>query len=92
MDEPNIIPEFEMLGPSTGHAEMIARFHCPIGCGWRHDEPADPGPGRIILPVGFTATDLSGAMSLNAEAGWLAFRSRVEAAITDHFETAHPGY
>ena len=28
----------------------VARFRCPRGCGWFHDEPTDPGPSRSSSP------------------------------------------
>ncbi|MFB7671294.1 hypothetical protein ACFC26_07735 [Kitasatospora purpeofusca] len=86
--EPNITPEPDLIravGPAF-------RFHCPLSCGWFHDEPLDtPGdPTRIILPAAFSLEDLDGALTLNAEAAGLAFRTRVEDAVTGHYASQHP--
>lgn len=70
----------------------IARFHCPLGCGWHHDETTDPGPmGPLLLPANFTTDDLSAAMSSQAEVRGNNFRLRVELAIAGHFDAVHPG-
>ncbi|MFI1485809.1 hypothetical protein [Streptomyces sp. NPDC020747] len=70
----------------------IARFRCPLECGWHHDESTDPGPmGPLLLPANFTADDLSAAMSSQAEVRGNNFRLRVELAISEHFDAAHPG-
>ncbi|WP_458089559.1 hypothetical protein [Streptomyces malaysiensis] len=68
----------------------IARFRCPLGCGWWHDENPGLESSRLILPVGFTRQDLSDALSLNAEASGLALRDRVERAIVQHYRERHP--
>jgi hypothetical protein len=68
------------------------RFHCPLDCGWYHDENIDPGPvGSLLLPADFTGEDLSAAITSAAEVRSNNFRLRVEQAISDHFDAAHPG-
>lgn len=70
----------------------VARFHCPLDCGWHHDENTDPGPvGTLLLPAGFTGETLSDAITSAAEVRSNNFRLRVEQAISDHFQAAHPG-
>lgn len=88
------MPEFPRFG--------VARFACPRGCGWGHEEPTDPGPTRLILsakpgadPGASRLADLvdldemSAAMTLEAESRQLAFRARVSAAIEDHYTRMH---
>jgi hypothetical protein len=70
----------------------VARFHCPLDCGWHHDENTDPGPvGSLLLPANFTGEDLSAAITSAVEVRSNDFRLRVEQAISDHFDAAHPG-
>ncbi|MGW5426903.1 hypothetical protein ACWET9_06700 [Streptomyces sp. NPDC004059] len=70
----------------------VVRFHCPLDCGWHHDENTDPGPvGSLLLPADFTGDDLSAAITSAAEVRSNNFRLRVEQAISDHFNAAHPG-
>lgn len=78
---PSIIPypEFPRFG--------VARWSCPRGCGWGYEEPTDPGPHRLILPL----DDIDGMLSLNAEAARLSRQARVEKAISDHYAAEHTG-
>ncbi|MGW1744616.1 hypothetical protein ACWCRD_03150 [Streptomyces sp. NPDC002092] len=70
----------------------VARFHCPLDCGWRHDEGPDVEPmGPLLLPAGFTSDDVSAAISAQADVRANNFRLRVELAISEHFDAAHPG-
>lgn len=70
----------------------VVRFHCPLDCGWRHDENPGLEPmGPLLLPVDFTPDDLSAAITSQAEVSGNNFRLRVEQAIADHFTEAHPG-
>jgi len=70
----------------------VVRFHCPLDCGWYHDENTDPGPvGSLLLPTDFTGEDLSAAITSAAEVRSHNFRLRLEQTISDHFEAAHPG-
>lgn len=83
---PTTIPQPDF--PSFG----VARFHCPLDCGWHHDEhPGLEPTGPLLLPAGFTPDDLSAALSSQAEVSSKNFRLRVEQAIADHFTEAHPG-
>ncbi len=84
--EPTIIPLPEVVFG----AQVIARFRCPLGCGWRHEEPADVGPSRIILPIDFSLKELNEALTFESEVRELAMRTRVEAAITNHYREQHP--
>ncbi|MDV9197029.1 hypothetical protein [Streptomyces sp. Wh19] len=83
--EPSVIPM-----PSYPRRGTL-RFSCPLGCGWHHDE--DPGreaaTERLVVPLD---PDLvSEALTAEANARAQAFKTRVEAAITDHFAEAYPG-
>lgn len=80
---PSVIPqpEFVRVGPLSS----VARFHCPRGCGWWHDEPTDTGPGPLIIP----ADDIEGTITLDAELRGLAMRDRIEQAITGHYAERH---
>lgn len=75
------MPEFPRWG--------VARFRCPRGCGWFHDEPTDPGPQPLIIPVDGGPDDATAMLSLNAEARHLVQRDRIEAALSEHYGTAH---
>jgi hypothetical protein len=86
--EPTIVPQPEIVYPAL--FTVVARFHCPLGCGWWHDEPADPGAMSLILPVGYTHEDVSSALSLNAEARELVLHNRVEQALSEHYRVQHP--
>lgn len=86
-----VIPMPDFVPGSRSRFDGVARFHCPLGCGWWHDEPTDPGPQSLILPEGFTSADLSSMLSLNAEARVLTLHARVEQAISDHYSGRHPG-
>jgi hypothetical protein len=65
----------------------VARYRCPRGCGWFHDESTDVGPSAMILPA--DPQEMDAMLSLNAEARALAYRQRVEAAIAAHYAEAH---
>jgi hypothetical protein len=66
------------------------RFSCPLGCGWYHDEnPSHEPLGTFVVPL--DPAKLEEALTAQADARHEAFRVRVEAAITGHFEQAHPG-
>ncbi|MFE1321625.1 hypothetical protein [Kitasatospora phosalacinea] len=88
MDEPNIIPAPEFLGPMTGHPTLVARFHCPLGCGWWHEEPTDPGPARLPLRPDWTIDWEAHDLVLKARDE--AFRVGVEHAIAEHYRKRHP--
>ncbi|SFD14095.1 hypothetical protein [Streptomyces aidingensis] len=75
------MPEFPRFG--------VARYRCPRGCGWSHDEPTDPGPSALIPPA--DPRELGAMLTLNAEARSLAYQARVEAAIARHYAETHPG-
>lgn len=81
---PSLIPEPDLL-----HGGVV-RFRCPLGCGWRHDENPGLESCRLILPVDFTAQDISDTISVNAEASGLALLDRVERAIVQHYSERHP--
>ncbi|MFE6018674.1 hypothetical protein ACFQ6O_18640 [Streptomyces sp. NPDC056441] len=89
--EPSIIPmpsyPYSLSHPRCG----TLRFSCPLGCGWHHDE--DPGRDaateRLVVPL--DPALVSEALTAQANARAQAFKTRVEAAITDHFAEAHPG-
>jgi hypothetical protein len=83
---PSTIPQPEFL------PGCIARFHCPLACGWHHDESTDPGPmGPLLLPADFTSVNLSAALTSEAEIRGNGLRLRIEQAIAEHFTEAHPG-
>lgn len=85
---PSTVPYPEFVGPFGG----VARFHCPLNCGWFHDENPDPGPmGPLLLPANFTSDDVSAAISSQAEVCGNNFRLHVEQAIAEHFDAVHPG-
>lgn len=90
---PNIIPQPEQPYPLMHPLGGVMRFHCPLDCGWWHDE--NPGmdvrPLRIVVPANPTPEDFSAAISAQAAAEGDRFRARVEEAITDHYVEAHPG-
>lgn len=90
--EPGIIPcpEFPTNSP-PGRLGGIARYRCPLGCPWFHDEPTDPGPlGPLLLPAGFTPADVDAALTAQAAERGRAQHARVEAAITSHYTECHP--
>ncbi|HLL36522.1 MAG TPA: hypothetical protein VK545_22175 [Streptomyces sp.] len=69
-----------------------ARFRCPLGCGWFHEERPDLElPGPVRLPVNPTGEDIARAITAQAEERETARRQRVEQAIAGHREAAHPG-
>lgn len=83
---PTTIPQPDF--PSFG----VVRFQCHLDCGWHHEEQPGLEPmGPLLLPANFTSDDLSAAISSQAEVSANAFRLRVEQAISDHFDAAHPG-
>lgn len=87
--EPSIIPmpdfPYGFRHPLSG----TMRFHCPLGCGWHHDENPSLEPvGPLILPA--DPAKLSEALTAQADARAEAFCRRVELAITGHYAAAHP--
>ncbi|GAA2929982.1 hypothetical protein [Streptomyces enissocaesilis] len=78
--------------PQPGfHPGGIVRYHCPFGCGWSHDEnPSLEPTGPLLLPANFTSGNISDAITSMAEVRGKAYARRVEQAIADHFESAHP--
>lgn len=69
----------------------IVRFHCPLDCGWHHDENPGLKPmGPLLLAADFTTEDLSAAISSQAEVRGNNFRLRIERAIAVHFAETHP--
>ncbi|WNI20371.1 hypothetical protein [Actinacidiphila sp. ITFR-21] len=73
----------------TRIAGQIARYRCPRGCGWFHDEPTDPGPLGLIVAIEPGQDSIGEMISLNAEARSLAYQARVEAAIDEHYAESH---
>lgn len=90
MDHFTIIPEPKFLGPSTGHAFMVARFRCPLDCGWWHDEPTDPNPGPTRLPLRSDGSIDWESHGLVLEAQGELLRAGVEHALTEHYRQHHP--
>ena len=69
----------------------VVRYHCPLDCGWSHDEnPGLEPTGSLLLPANFTGDDVSEALTSMAEVRSKAYARRVEQAIADHFARAHP--
>jgi hypothetical protein len=87
-NRPSIVPHPEVVRRRP--FDIVARYHCSLGCGWWHDESADPGPVSLILPIGYTMKDVDAMLTLNAEARDLAIYSQVEQAISAHFRDQHP--
>jgi hypothetical protein len=86
--EPSTIPmpEFPRMG--------VARFRCPRGCAWFHDEDAARDaaePYALTLPANYTADDVTAAINRNAAARATATRERIERAIAEHDQEAHDG-
>lgn len=85
--EPDVVPVPEFVPGG------IVRFRCAHGCGWHHDE--NPGldaatePYRFRLPDDPTSADISAALTEAADSRALAVRTRVEAAIVDHYREEH---
>jgi hypothetical protein len=73
--------------PGPDIVGLTAHFRCPLGCGWAHTEPTDPGPLRLA----FTPGDLEGAINLDAQARGLYLQERVRAALRGHMTEEHPG-
>jgi hypothetical protein len=84
------IPQPEIVSRGPSRFGDTARYHCPRGCGWWHDEPTDPGPKPLRVPVDFTPADLSAAITANAEAQGRALCARVEQALAEHLRSHHP--
>lgn len=90
LPEPSLIPmpdyPYRLGHPRAG----TIRFRCPLGCGWFHDEHPGAEPmTRLSLPA--DPDRLNEALTAQANARQAAFVARVETAITDHYEQAHPG-
>ncbi|MFD9903895.1 hypothetical protein [Streptomyces sp. NPDC059063] len=81
-------PATTMPAPEFPHAGT-ARYRCPRGCGWWHDESTDPGPAAVILPAGATGDDVGTMLSMNAHAQGLAYQARVEGALARHYAERH---
>ena len=73
----------------TRIAGQTARYRCPRGCGWFHDEPTDPGSLGLIVAIEPGRDSIGEMISLNAEARSLAYQARVEAAISEHYAGSH---
>ncbi|MEC3995025.1 hypothetical protein VSR01_16390 [Actinacidiphila sp. DG2A-62] len=68
-----------------------ARYACPRGCGWFHDEPTDDGaPLRIVVPADPTPDDVTAALTARADARAEQLHARIQEAITGHLADAHP--
>ncbi|MER6334088.1 hypothetical protein ABT298_33240 [Streptomyces sp. NPDC001034] len=68
-----------------------ARFSCPLGCGWYHDERPDLDAAAQPLVVPLDPDRIEDALTAQADARAEALCARVERAVADHFEQAHPG-
>lgn len=91
LPEPTIIPSPEFPYGLRSPGAGTARFLCPLGCGWYHEEdPAAEQLGPLLLPAGFTTADLSAAITNQADARAAAGRARIEAALAAHFADKHP--
>lgn len=89
---PSVIPEptFPRAPAAPWWACPVARYACPRGCGWSHDEPTDDGaPLRIVVPADPTPDDVTAAITAHAAARAKQQRARIEKAITDHLADAH---
>lgn len=70
----------------------VARYACPRGCGWFHDEPTDDQtPIRLVMPADPTPDDITAAITAHANDRADRTRRRIEAAITEHFDGVHSG-
>jgi hypothetical protein len=89
--EPSIIPMPTYPDDVRGLLGGTMRFGCPLGCDWHHDE--HPGRDAALEPLVLPLDPDQFEETLTAQANDRAeaFRARVEAAIVDHFEQAHPG-
>ncbi|MER7477471.1 hypothetical protein ABTX60_07410 [Streptomyces sp. NPDC126510] len=84
--EPSIVPTSEF--PAFG----VIRYPCPLGCGWHHqEEPGVDAYGPIVVAAPYDSQAVSAALTASANERGELFRERVEAALVDHYETAHPG-
>ncbi|MEU2264906.1 hypothetical protein ABZ568_00330 [Streptomyces olindensis] len=84
--EPSIIPMPEF--PAFG----VIRYPCPLGCDWYHQEAPGLdafGPFVVAAPGGPHA--VSAALTASANERAEVYRQRVERALVDHYEAAHPG-
>ncbi|MGW2100339.1 hypothetical protein ACWCPX_22075 [Streptomyces olivaceoviridis] len=89
--EPTTIPTPDFPYPLGHPLAGTVRFWCPLGCGWYHDERShlDASAQPLVVPV--DPARLAEALTEQANARHAAFQARVERAIADHFEQAHPG-
>lgn len=77
--------------PHFGIGGGVTRFHCPLDCGWHHDdERGQESPGPIVLPVNWTDADLSDALTARAAGQGAALLRRVEEALRAHHTDLHP--
>lgn len=86
------LPEPTMPYGLRHPAAGTVRWSCKLGCGWSHDENpgADVSSMRIVLPADFTGRDIGDALSAQAAERHEAMLQRVEAALAEHYASAHP--
>ncbi|MGW4731857.1 hypothetical protein ACWEQC_22285 [Streptomyces shenzhenensis] len=91
LPEPTTIPGPDFPYRRPHPLAGTVRFSCPLGCDWHHDEHPgrEAATERLVLPL--DSEQLDKALTAQAEARAEVFRERVEGAIADHFEQAHPG-
>lgn len=79
------MPDFPRFG--------VARYQCPLGCGWHHDETlgTEP-PGPLLLPANPSPQNINDAITSMAEVRANAYGRRVENEIANHFRDAHPDH
>jgi hypothetical protein len=90
---PTVIPAPEFPYPLGHPLAGTARFRCPLGCGWYHDEWSGTDwaePFRVRLPVEYTREDIGAALTAHADEQAARLAGRVEAAFLDHYAREDP--
>lgn len=83
-----VYPPLRWPHPDAG----IIRFPCALGCGWAHAEDSyAESLESISIPVGVTVQELDRIFNERAKERGDVLRARIEGAIREHFQQAHPG-
>ena len=71
----------------------FTRYHCPVGCGWHHDERHTNEPaGPVCLPDDFASVSVGDAISAMVAQQALDTIRRVEGVLREHLALHHPDF
>ncbi|MFF4391423.1 hypothetical protein ACFY0G_32240 [Streptomyces sp. NPDC001552] len=83
------MPAPELYRPGGPLGESYARYRCPAGCGWSHDERTDVSPTTPLTVRDLTAEGVAAAVTALAGQRQRELQKRVMYALAQHMLAEH---